>query len=130
MASNYYKPCQELDRCNDLIEKYFLKEDYVPCFEGHLELAQQGYPLAECQVGYFYFDGLGVEKDMEQALLWTRRGAEHGDRDAQFNLAWFYEEGLGIEKDIGKALYWYQEAAKQAHDGAEEKIKALLSATS
>ena len=49
----------------------------------------RGYPLAECQIGYFYYEGLGVEKDLEKALYWTRRAAEHGDRDGQYNLAEF-----------------------------------------
>lgn len=57
MADNYYKPCAELEICNELIEKYFKTEQYEKCFEGHLELASKGYPLAECQVGYFYISG-------------------------------------------------------------------------
>ena len=32
----YYKPCPALDRCNELIDNFFLKEDYKPCFKGHL----------------------------------------------------------------------------------------------
>lgn len=125
MADNYYKPCAELDMCNELIEKYFLTEQYEKCFEGHFELAQKGYPLAECQVGYFYLDGLGVEKDITKALYWTQRAAEHGDRDGQFNLAWFYEEGIGVEANTEKAQYWYKEAALQNHDLAIEKCKAF-----
>ena len=27
MASNYYTPCPELDRCDELIEKYWPKKD-------------------------------------------------------------------------------------------------------
>ena len=81
MASEYYRPCKELDICNELIEKYWESKQYDKCFEGHLVLAEQGYPLAECQIGYFYYEGLGVEKDLEKALYWTRRAAEHGDRD-------------------------------------------------
>lgn len=125
MADNYYKPCAELDMCNELIEKYFLTEQYEKCFEGHFELAQKGYPLAECQVGYFYLDGLGVEKDISKALYWTQRAAEHGDRDGQFNLAWFYEEGIGVDANIEKAQYWYKEAALQNHDLAIEKCKEI-----
>ena len=64
MSESYYKPCRELDICNELIEKYFNTQQYEKCFEGHLILAEQGYPLAECQIGYFYYDGLGVEKDL------------------------------------------------------------------
>ena len=125
MASNYYKPCKELDICNELIEKYWESKQYDKCFEGHLPLAEHGYPLAECQIGYFYFDGLGVEKDLTKALYWTQRSAEHGDRDGQFNLAWFYEEAIGVEQDMEKAKYWYKKAAMQDHDLAINKCKEM-----
>lgn len=125
MSEQYYKPCKELDICDELIEKYFNTKQYDKCFEGHLALAEQGYPLAECQVGYFYYDGLGVEKDLEKAVYWTRRAADHGDRDGQCNLAWFYEDGIGVERDMDMARYWYQKAALQNHDLAIEKCKEL-----
>ncbi len=125
MSEQYYKPCKELDICNELIEKYFNTKQYDKCFEGHLALAEQGYPLAECQVGYFYYDGLGVEKNLEKAVCWTRRAADHGDRDGQCNLAWFYEDGIGVERDMDMARYWYQKAALQNHDLAIEKCKEL-----
>ena len=48
MAHPYYKPCPELTRCNDLIERYWENKQYEECFAGHMELAQKGYPLAEC----------------------------------------------------------------------------------
>jgi TPR repeat protein len=125
MSEQYYKPCAELEKCNELIEKYFNTQQYDKCFEGHLALAEQGYPLAECQVGYFYYDGLGVEKDLEKAVYWTRKAAEHGDRDGQCNLAWFYDDGIGVERDMDMARYWYQKAALQNHDLAIEKCKEL-----
>lgn len=125
MPEPYYKPCAELERCNELIEKYFATKQYDKCFAGHLALAQQGYPLAECQVGYFYYDGLGVEKDLEKAVYWTRRAAEHGDRDGQCNLAWFHEDGIGVERDLEQAVFWYRKAAQQDHDLAIEKCKEL-----
>ena len=123
MNDNYYQSCPELDRCNELIEVYFNTQQYEACFAGHLVLAEQGYPLAECQVGYFYYDGLGVEKDLEKALYWTQRAAEHGDRDGQCNLAWFYEDAIGVPQDLEKAKYWYHKAALQNHDLAMEKCK-------
>lgn len=125
LTDNYYKPCKELDICNELIEKYWESKQYDKCFEGHLVLAEEGYPLAECQVGYFYLEGIGVEKDLKKALYWTERAAEHGDWDAQFNLAWFFEEGVEVEKDMDKAKYWYKQAALQGHDLALEKCKEI-----
>lgn len=125
MAGGYYKPCAELDRCNALIEQYWETKEYDKLFSGHLPLAEQGYPLAECQIGYFYAEGLGVERDPEKAFYWTRRAAEHGDWDGQFNLGCFYEEGLGVERDLEQAVRWYREAARQGHDPAIEKCRAL-----
>lgn len=126
MTDNYYSPCKELDRCNELIHKYFETQQYVECFQGHLELAEQGYPLAECQVGYFYYAGLGVEKDMQKAFYWTKRAALHGDRDAQCNLAdLFYLEGIAVEKNFSKAKEWLIKSALQNNDYAIKRCKEL-----
>ena len=66
-------------------EKLFNTQRYEKYFEGRLALAGQGHPLAECQIAYFYYDGLGVEKYLEKALCWTRRAADHGDRPSRRN---------------------------------------------
>lgn len=122
----YYKPCKELDICNELIDKYWESGQFELCFQGHLKLAEDtGYPLAECQVGYFYLEGIGVEKDLKRAFHWTQRGAVHGDRDAQYNLALMYEEGTGTAVDLEKAAFWYRAARDQQHDLAEEKCREL-----
>ncbi len=82
-----YADCPELHQADALIEKYYLKGDYASCFRGHMALALRNYPLAECQIGYFYWEGLGVSKDLGKALYWTQRAADHGDPDAPNNLA-------------------------------------------
>lgn len=125
MSDSYYAPCRELDICNALIETYFQTQQYEKCFEGHLALAEQGYPLAECQVGYFYYEGLGVAKDLSKAVYWTRRAADHGDRDGQCNLAWFHEDGIGVARDLEQAKFWYMKAARQSHDLAIQKCREL-----
>lgn len=124
--AGYDQPCREFDICNALIEKYWESEQFEECFRGHLKLAEEtGYPLAECQVGYFYLEGIGVEKDLERAFYWTERGAAHGDRDAQYNLAQMYEQGIGTKADQEKALCWYGAACAQGHDLAKERCEAL-----
>ncbi len=126
VTEKYYKPCKELDICNELIDVYWNTKQYDKCFEGHLKLAEEtGYALAECQVGYFYLNGIGVEKALEKALYWTERSAIHGDRDGQFNLALIYEEGFGVGIDIEKAKYWYKKSALQNHNLSIQKCKEL-----
>ncbi|MDE7214052.1 MAG: sel1 repeat family protein, partial [Anaeroplasmataceae bacterium] len=123
MSNCYYKPCEELNRCLELDNKYWEK-DMQKWFEGYLVIAKEtSYALAECQVGFAYLEGIGTQKDLEEALYWTTRSAEHGDRDGECNLAWIYEEGLCGEKDLEKAKYWYKKAALQDHDLAIEKCK-------
>lgn len=112
MHVEYYEPCLEFDRCNELMDLYWNSKQFDRCFEGHLKLAEEThYPLAECQTGYFYWKGIGVEPNMQKALYWTNLSAIHGDWDAQCNLATFYEEGLCGEKNLEKAKYWYSRAA-------------------
>ena len=125
MASRYYAPCRELEICDSLFSQYWEAGEYGRIFSGLLPLAEQGYPLAECQVGYFYAQGLGVERDLDRALLWTRRAAEHGDRDGQFNLGCFYEEGTALARSMEQAALWYRRAARQGHTEAAERLRAL-----
>ena len=124
----YYKPCKEFEQCNRLIEEYFKTGQYEKCFAGHLALAEAGYPLAECQGGYFYYEGLGVERDLEKSFQWTRRAAEHGDRDAQYNLAdCFYWPGVVAPMDLEEARRWYRLAAAQGHAEAQAKCRLFFS---
>lgn len=114
MLESDYKPCKEQNISN--AKKYF---------GDHLILAEQGDPFAQCQVGYFYQNGLGVEKDLEKAVWWTRRGADHGHWDGAYNLAQFYEDGISGEPDLEQAAFWYRQAALQGHDLAIDKCKEL-----
>lgn len=121
----YYKPCDELDRCRAL-GKYWENEDFEKWTSEYLKIAKEtGYPLAECQVGYAYLEGIGVEKDLEQGLYWTAKAAEDGDRDGQYNLACCYEQGTGTAIDMEKARFWFEKAALQNHDLAIEKMKRM-----
>jgi TPR repeat protein len=38
------------------------------------------------QVGKFYFNGWDIPQDREEGLMWLRKAAEHGDRDAKLSL--------------------------------------------
>ncbi|MGD8708966.1 MAG: SPOR domain-containing protein, partial [Ectothiorhodospiraceae bacterium] len=44
--------------------------------------ALAGEARAQYALGYMYYYGQGVEKDMDKALTWIRRAANHGDKHA------------------------------------------------
>lgn len=123
MSEQYYKPCPELSACLE-IDEFWKSEEFDKFFQGYLKIATEtGYPLAECQVGFCYLEGIGTEKDQKKALYWTSLSANHGDRDGQCNLAWIYEEGLCGKIDLDEAKKWYKKSALQNHDLALEKCK-------
>lgn len=64
-----------------------------------------------------------MKKDPGKAVYWTRRAADHGERDGQCNLAWFHEEAIGVERDMEQAIFCYRKAALQDHGLAIEKCK-------
>lgn len=40
-----------------------------------------------------YFNGIGVEREYNEALKWFYKAAEQGDIDAMFNIAYIADRG-------------------------------------
>ena len=89
-------------------------------FADMLKSARIGHRDAQYEVGLMYANGVGVDKDIEQAILWIRQSAEKGLAAAQYLLATRYANGIGVSKDGPQALAWYLKAAQQGH------VKALF----
>lgn len=104
MSNAYYKACPEFDRCNELIEKYWNTKQFEKCFEGHMELAEKGYPLAECQVGYFFYDGIGVEKDADKRF--TGRSVPQSMVIVTANSI----SHISMKKGLGRLLIWKRQS--------------------
>lgn len=48
----------------------------APIYE---ELAEAGHPRAQLAIGYMYYEGRGVETDLEKAVYWFSKGAAQGE---------------------------------------------------
>lgn len=70
-------------------------------------------------LGGMYYNGQGVEKDLEKAFYWCEQSANQGYAQAQFHLGNMHEKGKGVEKNLSKAIYLYEQAAKQGHKNAQ-----------
>ena len=57
-----------------------------------------------------------------QDLTETRRLAEQGDADAQFNLGVMYANGEGVLKDEAEAVRWYRLSADQGNASAQNNL--------
>jgi TPR repeat protein len=59
------------------------QKDYKTAFPKFLTLAQQGNAMAQFNVGAFYFNGLGVQKDEKLAYDWFGKSAAQGNVRAE-----------------------------------------------
>ena len=86
----------------------------------------KGDPFGQDGLGYMYAIGLGVERDLKQAVQWYRKAADQGYSSAQFHLGLMYAHGLGVEKDEKKAIEWYRKAAKNSDVTVSKLARAKL----
>lgn len=59
--------------------------------------AEAGNGLAQANLGYAYFDGIGVEQDVALAITWLRRAATQGN--GLKNLGVVYKNGSGVKRN-------------------------------
>ena len=79
--------------------------------ELYLKSAEQGYAVAQYNLGLCYEFGEGVEQDFVKSAEWYEKSAEQGHAVAQYHLAYYYEMGKGVKKDISKAYELYKKSA-------------------
>lgn len=62
-----------------------------------------------------YYEGDGVDKDMDKALLLFEKSTEQGFAPGQDNLGFMYETGSGVPRDAALAAEWYRKAGEQGY---------------
>jgi TPR repeat protein len=87
-----------------------------PDIQAVRKLAEKGDAWSQLNLGAAYDNGLGVKRDVEQALYWYQKAAEQGLAQAQFNLA-----HLLVSEEISAvaAAEWMQKAAIQGMPDAQ-----------
>jgi len=77
-------------------------------FDWLTKSAEQGYPMAQYELGWQY----EVCSDMEKAVYWWRKAAENGDICGIESLADYYYDGEKTEPDYEEAVKWYRKGAE------------------
>ena len=86
---------------------------------GDLEkLAATGNARAMVELGDIHERGLGVVKDLAQAVYWYELAAQRNNPEAQYRLGRMSLEGRGLRKDETKILDWWQRAVAGGHPAA------------
>ena len=95
-------------------------------FEKALFSANQGNVDDMAKVGYCYKNGIGVEKNYEEAIKWLSVASNYGNPLAQWCLGILYEYGSGVEKDEDKAFQLYTSSAQQGVPEGQYYLGQLL----
>ena len=88
--------------------------------------AEQGYAIAQNDLGLMYSNGRGVPEDHAEAAHWIRKAAEQGDALSQHNLGVIYAKGQGVSQDYVQAYAWLDLAREGGIEEAREAQNKLL----
>ena len=102
--------------------EYEEKEDYKNAFIWYMKSAEQGYMDAQSEVGFYYLEGTGVDKNPSEAAKWLLKAANQGESLAQEALSNMYKDGIGVGVNEKEAEIWKNKAAKNFYEGAYNNI--------
>ncbi len=104
------------------------EEDGDPAVSTLLSLqyaAEQGDADAQNNLAKMYYKGVGVQKNLQNALDWFLKAAEQGLAEAQYNFASMHANGQGTPKDLGKAHSWFLKSAEQGYTVAQYSLAVM-----
>jgi TPR repeat protein len=84
---------------------------YRTAFAWYLKAANNGNPVAQNTVAWWYHIGKGNHGDDTEALKWYLKAAENGNPEAETALGDIYTTGVIVQKDLAKARQWRIKAA-------------------
>jgi len=120
-AAEYY---QQAIAQGDTAAQYSLSAIHFELGNNELALhyllmaANQGMVEAQMQAARCYKEGVGAEKNMEEAAMWYQAAALQGNSEAQYNLGLCYYWGNGKPEDDEQALKWFTLAAEAGYSPA------------
>lgn len=107
-----------------------MEVDYQEAFRFLAAAAEKGASRAILNLGRMYARGLGIPRDVPEAIgRFETAAALSGSGDAfqaRLELGRLYAHGLGVPVDKGKALRWYALALEIAtNEDDEDEVKEI-----
>lgn len=106
-----YSPQYLYNRSLESLAGQHAREDPQRAFTLNAEAAESGMHDAVLAMGWFYLNGFGVEKDLEQARRWYRKSARQGEPRAMFSLGQMAYD----DRDYVDAEMWFRRAVERDH---------------
>ena len=84
-----------------------------------LVAARNGDAEAQHNLGVKYIKGNGIDRDIEEGVMWIRKAAMQAYARAQYDLGLLHAKGEGVPKDYGMAYTWFDIAATHEDEAPE-----------
>jgi uncharacterized protein len=94
-----------------LLDGKNVPKDEKKSFAANAQAASMGFRDAVLAMGWYYLNGVGVSKDVDEAKRWYRRSARQREPRAMFSLGQIAYE----ERNFEEALEWFRSAREQGH---------------
>lgn len=94
-------------------------------FDETLAKARDGDAIAQYEAAEAYAKGLGVGKDLKQAMDWYRQAAEQGSVEAQMALGGLLVGGKGVPRNSAEAAKWFVMAAEKGNAAAQVQVARM-----
>jgi TPR repeat protein len=73
--------------------------------------SEAGHAPSMVDLGLMFYNGEGVQVDLNKAAMWYKRAADLGDSSGMVNLGYLHQQGKGVEQDDVAAVNLYRRAA-------------------
>ena len=87
-----------------------------------------GSPDDQFKLGVMYYDGDGVEQNMQEAFKWFKLAASWkllNFPEALYYVGFMYANGLGVNQNYEKALEWYKRAAAMGDSDSMYEVSSM-----
>ena len=105
--------CEDIEILREIADTAELAGKYKDAYQYYKLAAEENFIDAQYKLGYYLYNGLGVDKDCTEAIKWYIKAAEQGHATAQNELGDCYYNGIGVDQNYEEAVVWYKKAAQQ-----------------
>lgn len=98
---------------------------YETTMKYYQKALDKGVEEAYFPLGYMYFNGYGVEKDVDKALELFESSVKSKDKDGLYFLGFLYATGFKVKKDVKRAKRLFRESAELGNEAAKEYLASL-----
>lgn len=105
----------------------YQKGNFLTALQQAKRLAKNGDAAAQALVAEIYWNGQGISKNQNIAIVWYQTAADNGHIPAQFRYAQILANGEGgITKDTQKAKIMFTSAAKNGNHKAQYELGKII----